>query len=164
MKSFEMAKKVFLSWDNIELSTILVWIPGLKVTETSEQREGEGSNCAPRIFSPSITSLTNPKLAWDLSWIFWFLYLALLDQRRWWNEMTRYFLFEFCCSQAYEGRDSKPIWRRPHDLCPNCPPALIFVLIICFDGSPIIALSSSYRRLLYCNLWLLIAPDLFQWP
>ena len=43
--------------------SILVWIPGLKVTETSEQREGEGSNCAPRIFSPSITSLTNPKLA-----------------------------------------------------------------------------------------------------
>ena len=33
---------------------------------------------------------------------------------------------------------------------------LIFALIICFDDSPIIALSSSYRRLLYCNLWLCV--------
>ena len=24
-------------------------------------------------------------------------------------------------TKAY-NRDSKPIWRRPHDLCPNCPP------------------------------------------
>ena len=66
-------------------------------------------------------------------------------------------------TKAY-NRDSKPIWRRPHDLCPNCPPPLIFVLIICFDDSPIIALSSSYRRLLYCNLWLLIVLDLSSWP
>ena len=41
---------------------------------------------------------------------------------------------------------------------------LIFALIICFDDSPIIALSSSYRRLLYCNLWLLIVRDLSSWP
>ena len=65
------------------------------------------------------------------------------------------------------NRDSKPIWRRPHDLCPNCPPhnnclsshfCAHNLLRRFANNCAVFFLSSSFI------LQSLIVRDLFSWP